>query len=134
MREIKFRAKTLEGDLIYFDLHESQISGDSDVFYVCRQEVYCTFNTPCEVGSEQEYTGLKDKDGNEIYEGDILGGIWEGCFIKYCDKCKAFELFIPEDGCMQCSGDVIWFDVVEDGGKLEIIGNIYENPELLERK
>ena len=49
MREIKFRAKTLEGDLIYFDLHESQISGDSDVFYVCRQEVYCTFNTPCEV-------------------------------------------------------------------------------------
>ena len=81
----------------------------------------------------EQYTGLKDKNGKEIYEGDILGGIWEGGYIGYCEKCKQFQ-YCSYGGCMACSGDVHWFEIAEDDEKLEVIGNIHENPELLEGK
>jgi len=45
-----------------------------------------------------------------------------------------FEFIMNLFGCAQCSGDIAWYEVVEDDGKLEVIGNIYENPELLETK
>ena len=84
-----------------------------------------------------QYTGLKDKNGEEIYEGDILGGVWEQCYIAWCDKCKSFQVFIvglsSPKYCMACNGDVHWAEIVEDDGKLEVIGNIYENPELLKQ-
>jgi uncharacterized phage protein (TIGR01671 family) len=79
-----------------------------------------------------QYTGLKDKNGKKIYEGDILGGLWGDGYIAWCDKCKAFEYFMGEFGCAACSADVHWVELVEDDGKLEVIGNIYDNPELLE--
>ena len=80
----------------------------------------------------QQATGLKDKDGNLIYEGDILGGIYENLYVHYCDNCKQFQLKANDDGCMACIGDIHWQEVVEDNNKLEVLGNIYETPELLE--
>lgn len=85
-------------------------------------------------------TGLKDKNGKEIYEGDILGGIYEHGYIAYCDKCKQLQFFDADIGCMMCSGDIYWRDIVESerngelAGELEVVGNIHENPELLEDK
>lgn len=79
-------------------------------------------------------TGLKTKYGRLIYEGDILGGIFEGCVVHWCNKCKQFELAVKYRGqfeCMACEGDVHWYEVVVDD-ELEVIGNIYENKELLE--
>lgn len=80
----------------------------------------------------EQYTGLKDKNGKEIYEGDILGGIWESGFIAWCEKCKQFQYHGAGIGCMACSGDVHWNEMAEDDGKLEVIGNIHENADLLE--
>lgn len=77
-------------------------------------------------------TGLKDKNGKLIYEGDILGGTYADGYISYCDKCKSLQYFIPNFNCLSCEGDVHWAELVEEDGNLEIIGNIYENPELLE--
>ena len=81
----------------------------------------------------EQYTGLKDKNCKEVYEGDILGGIWEGGFISWCDKCKQLQYHII-DSCMACSGDAHWYELAEDDGELEVIGNIHENDDLLEKK
>jgi hypothetical protein len=80
----------------------------------------------------EQCTGLKDKNGKLIYEGDILGGLF-GAPIAWCDTCKSFCLSFYGE-CMTCSGDVIWAEVVENDGELEVIGNIHENPDLLENK
>lgn len=70
-----------------------------------------------------QYTGLKDKNGVEIYEGDIIddkGVTWYVEFGngRYTLRCT----------CHYPDGD---FYVFEDSPGYEVIGNIYENPELL---
>ena len=68
-----------------------------------------------------QYTGLHDKHGKEIYEGDILGNEW-GKYRLYWDS----GAFIAK------SEDGFCFHLIAlDLTALEVIGNIYENPELL---
>lgn len=77
-----------------------------------------------------QFTGLHDKNGKEIYEGDFIGGIYESLYVGWCDKCASFQL-LSAGYCFGCEGDINWLEFVNDETK-EIIGNIYENPELLE--
>jgi len=78
-----------------------------------------------------QYTGLKDKNGKEIYEGDVVEWVWENGNI-YREVVKWKEIPTEETSCFgfEFSGDLI----SKYGGRdtVEIIGNIYENPELLE--
>lgn len=62
-----------------------------------------------------QYTGLKDWNDKDIYEGDILSH-------KYSRSLVVVEF----GGCGFTTGDVSQFD-----NSLEIVGNIYENPELV---
>lgn len=72
-----------------------------------------------------QYTGLKDRNDKEIYEGDILQW-WNGKEL-IGDK----KVVKPTDGGWNPFID----DIQTDGAwHFEILGNIYENPELLERK
>jgi len=133
MREIKFR---------FWNREENQmISGDTLAF-----EEYAPL---CHLLSQEgimQYTGLKDKNGREIYEGDIIVdgsapgpeyGIGGYMFTKYEVKmvngCFVVEC-IPD-----CVNDHIFgsyhllYEVITDGFA-EVVGNIYENLELLKEK
>lgn len=128
MRELKFRVWSEE---------DREYRTDCDVFRLFHGKTGCPATIYSDEGDRfdiEQYTGLKDKNGKEIYDGDILGGIWESGFISWCEKCKQFQYHSAGIGCMACSGDVHWCEIVEDDGKLEIIGNIHENPELLEEE
>ena len=86
----------------------------------------------------EQYTGLKDKNGKEIYEGDILrdgvGYILEVKFgnlplLKSCNCVCTYPAFY----CKQL-GQAPSLECREIGDWMEIIGNIHENPELLASK
>lgn len=75
-----------------------------------------------------EYTGLKDRNGKEIYEGDIVTGLFNytdiiGPIVYGSDA----SFFINREGLYG-----IGLNNAEDW--LEVIGNIYENPELLQKE
>lgn len=73
-----------------------------------------------------QYTGLKDKNGVEIYEGDILEGHDDG-LVKVEWFQTGYTCFFDDDGNgIGLDEMCIWF-----GNNAEVIGNIYENPELV---
>lgn len=79
-------------------------------------------------------TGLKDKNNKEIFEGDI---VTDGEFIREIRNHQTLGFYTIIDGRESFFGDSISIeefkeDVEEFTQITEIIGNIYENPELLE--
>ncbi len=69
-------------------------------------------------------TGLKDKNGKLIFEGDICEYGDSVGIIGYCESDAMFTFTYDEN--IQTDFSCIW------GKNLEIIGNIHDNPELLE--
>lgn len=129
MREIKFRGyNRFDQRWVYgYGLHQSIfIDGSSNAYVTAGiREVFIV-----DKESAGQYTGCKDANGNEIYEGDILkcklyNGDYENYVIVWDEEDACFDAF---------NKDKSNFMVTSIWTASEIIGNIYENPELLEVK
>lgn len=127
MREIKFRA--WDANYSCFE-HVRGLKFEKKFWAVLGEDEdeYCLDN-PDTCYTLEQYTGLKDKNDTDIYEGDIVTG-----FDIYLDHEAISQVFI-ENGNTYLSGENL-----ETGGDIvlsnfadqcEVIGNIHENPELL---
>lgn len=136
MREILFRGKplgNLHGKFIYGSL--GVIDTDLCAIYHCF-EFKADEMRLVDIGTVGQYTGITDGNGKKIFEGDIL---------KVID-CKRKKTYITEVCiyfnilCVNPNGkryeftpigfeNAIWDD---ESYEVEVIGNIYDNPELLE--
>ena len=119
MREYKFRAKknTYVDKWVYgYLVSECYISEKDELGY-----------TPVRKETVGQYTGLHDKNEKEIYEGDILQIDVNKAWVIWNDKYGYFQL-VPI-GDYYFDSDVIGQAL--EYTKPEVIGNIYENKELL---
>ena len=138
MREILFRGKRVDnGDWTYGYLFVCWdrcyilwgMSGDNPI----KEEVY-----PETVG---EYTGLTDKNGKEICEGDIVKlydtwGVWRAV-VEFGNPNGNYSWGwqLKPIGKVDINTDILcWIEMEDAGAFCEVIGTIYDNPELLEVK
>ena len=134
MREIKFRAWDDHKKKMYsFDELDFLDQFKEVYFYTLIKGEYADFKP-------SEYTGLKDSNGIEIYEGDIIYFTYFGLFdtdeqhngiVKYDDE-RAEYLLEVIGSKQEERFSLGWIHYQDD--EIEIIGNIYKNPELLETK
>lgn len=79
-----------------------------------------------------QYTGLKDKNGKEIYEGDIISAFHgtQKSAVTWNEEYGLYEVVLQVSGLSEPMEELLGnhLDVIE------VIDNIYENPELLESK
>lgn len=118
-REIKFRAKSLGGIWEYGDLHLR--SKHPHIHNMIGATIYIDSNT---IG---QFTGLHDKNGKEIYEGDIVKTLVSRLNSTKNKKYRNF--MIRYDAPHFWNG---YDTLLMSEWQMEVIGNIYDNPELLE--
>jgi uncharacterized phage protein (TIGR01671 family) len=152
MREILFRGKRVDnGEWVEGNyIHRTKYYGDSDDahFILTGGEFDCDFYDAFKVDPSTvgQYTGLTDKNGKKIFEGDILRepprDNWEkrnyvGFEVFYhdndaCDSHVGWQMNRLHFYGALCGADIyprsfrpIWTN------RMEVIGNIYDNPELI---
>ena len=122
MREIKFRAldefsdQWIYGQAFFIDSDNEQgyiANGISDLYCVKKETV-------------GQYTGLKDKNGKEIYEGDVCIGLMDGGLDYTSIK------FAVEYNIASFEDSYFHRPLMSEKQNLEVIGNLYENPKLKE--
>jgi len=135
MREIKFRAwdkfhkRMYRVESIYFE--DEYISLFTNTIY---DNGYDSIKLKLSEVELMQYTGLKDKNGVEIYSGDNFGKM--GGDVNRPDEYEFWAtVYFDEDFaafCVEtCSGGWEYLHDYLDKNYCEIIGNIYENPDLL---
>lgn len=101
---------------------DMQTDSDGNIFYVEARSLDGEYDEgDLDVFELEQFTGLKDVNGKDIYEGDI---------VKNERNESHIVSFILHAGCFAI-GDY-YFKSIGAGKILEIIGNVHENPELLE--
>ena len=131
-REIKFRGKDLvTGEWLYGHYMPPFFEGASSFIWVpenCNDH-WEYLNSQVITDTVGQYTGLKDKNGVEIYEGDIMNDPTSKIFglVEWNNILTQFQLSWQN---MPTTVDI--FFMVKNGSL--VIGNIHDNPELINRK
>ena len=136
MREIKFRAWIDESDLCNREELHNHLTDNNEFipfmqdlndWYFDDGQTLGDYFSNFGIGNVMQYTGLKDKNGTEIYEGDIL--YFEPYkthsndrVVEYIDG--AYHGRLIRNGYSKLLAECVY--------ETKVIGNIYENPELLE--
>lgn len=124
MRPIKFRA-----------WHKLTMKMDYSprLFKPNREVQDCLLNEWLEMSQEHmngvilmQFTGLHDKNGTPIWEGDIVGYMARTCSIRWGDVLARYVLDIHNP-----DAKALYTLNGETAQEMEVLGNIYENPELL---
>jgi uncharacterized phage protein (TIGR01671 family) len=120
MREYKFRGKRIDnGEWVYGYVYKDALIGCNIL-----QTKPCLAAIMVDPSTAGQYTGLKDKNGREIYEGDILeeepGYYFEVIWSVECAKFK-----------LQWRTKAIQYPEWNRGVNMTVIGNRWDNPELL---
>ena len=133
MREILFRGKRIDnGKWVYGDLVQSPAHCVVQIY----EQDLCGDNFAVDPSTIGQYTGLTDNNGKKIFEGDIIKIVQD---YDYSDDYSISKVY-SYNGifCVDYHGDdfdstALGFlkDYLPDGG-FEVIGNIHDNPELLE--
>ena len=134
MREISFRGKRIDnGQWVYGGFYKEPTNDIKSGFsYIVTSSLTFAGNAhaviPETVG---QFTGLTDKHGNKIFEGDVLQGddieddVYYVVRIGQSDE-NRYECFLDFNGDNQC-----WLPFIDSFNRMKIIGNIHDNPELL---
>lgn len=138
MREIMFRGKRLdngkwiEGHLIRCENERTRIcESKTDIFcYEKDRSIIQTVAHETETFTVGQYTGLKDKYGKRIFEGDIVEG------ADFTAEDGGYGVVGFDDGAFEIIGNNCCGTFHENywGRDFEVIGNIHDNPELLEEE
>lgn len=143
MREIKFRAKRLDngewvngsGLLIADDFcvidRDTEMYVDEKYEWAGNTHFFRVAGVMCDLKTIGQYTGLKDKNGKEVYEGDIVksisGKVGYVIFLQ-----QEMGYVVVWDNCDTCLGHRNRGGGYECDGSIEVISNIYDNPDFVE--
>ena len=121
MREILFRGKTISGNWV-----QGLLANKNDEWYISNK---AGFPFAYEIYPETicQYTGLTDRNGKKIWEGDIVREIYyphHPYEVIWSDEEGGWALGVDAEP-LYCIGSA-------NGEKNEVIGNVFENQELLE--
>lgn len=139
MREITFRGKRLDNGEWVYGFYFTDDTGRYLSHYIMNDNMENIEVDPKTVGQN---TGLKDKNGNDIYEGDVLSFTeypGENYYAEICKSDRAPFNWLygyikkPNPKVMGISAGIYYsLQDIEELGEIEVIGNIYENKNLLE--